>query len=181
MKPYLLHLLMIPALVLLICNPFTYALAYSLSRLLFSSVSPFQSLAVFLVISYGAYLCWFRGRNPRDWVVLGISGVVALFWSFFALPFVVWMAGMILVFSIMRGLIMKKSLSGFGTDLTHTLVGAGAAVFLFPVGLSLSVGVFLIIQFLCDLRSQQPRTVHHPDRFYENLKTVKQILASQSP
>ncbi len=172
-RPHFLHLMMVPVLTFLVCNPLANGV---LEMAATSSGSYLKNAAVLLTLFYGTYLQFFRNYQGRNWPILGGAAAVGIVLPHLPLPWPLWVFALSLFFSTIRILILEKSARAFPRDLAAFWVGFLVAGLLAPLGMMISVAGFLLIQIIAEFKDQDESPAFHPDRFQESYKTADRIL-----
>lgn len=168
-KANFIHFLVVPVITILVCNGVTMSLARMSSLGL-------GFLMVTLIVCYGMYLHFFRITKAQNIIVIGITSILGLGWSCLYIPDLMWLAGFVLLFSMMRSLVLQKNIIGFGHDLVWTSLGAGVGVFLYPASFSLGLFSFLIVQIMHELREAKEDVKGKKDRFNDSLKMANEVM-----
>lgn len=173
-KRPLLHLFMVPILTLLVANGLSLGVLQSLTW-----SNSWLRLEGFFWLShaaYGGYLLFFRSSCPRT---LGVYLFSLLFSALLLLSAPagwVILGFQILLFSLMRSFIFKKSLTQSGIDLMYTSVGVIGALFLYPISLFLAVMVFFTLQMMGDLGTLSATPLVFTDSFEKHHKMAEEVL-----
>jgi|APSaa5957512535_1039671.scaffolds.fasta_scaffold127213_2 hypothetical protein len=175
-KTNMFHLLLAPIMALVITNGFTYALVNLTSYAFYPYLARGQWYALLITIAYGLYLHFALNRQRSNYLVLLMTALASLFWSWILPVGLIWFAGQSLLFALMRSFILHRNAKLFAMDAGYVAIGGACALFLFPISSFLALTVFLVVQILCETRQASHQAVYQKDRFNESLKVAKQVL-----
>ncbi len=172
-RPNLLHLLLVPLIIMLVCNGISTAILWQFSSGL---IHFWQNAALLVMGLYGVYLMW-RTRARPDWRV-ALCVIAALVINYWTVPGFLWFGAMAVLFSGARLSLLRGSTSALPADLLAALVGLAAALFLVPASLTAAVAAFVLVQLIYEMRRGEIVTAPlGADRFREGLRTAERILA----
>ncbi|MFO1519615.1 MAG: hypothetical protein U1F57_08160 [bacterium] len=175
-EPRLTHLLMVPLITALVCNPFANSLFG-----LFSWEADLYliHMAAAITFLYGIYLKLFRSPPKTSWKVLWIASGAAIGLSYLPSGGLFTLAGFGLAFSGMRVFLLGEPLKVLPKDLLAFGAGVVVASLFTPVGLIASVAAFLLTQLIYEMRGGEAQTFTR-DRFDESRHTAEKILKNIS-
>jgi hypothetical protein len=169
----LFHLLSIPILTFLACNPISNALLSFASE---NSASYLKNLAVMVTLLYGLSLQFFCPRRNKHWIGLAVAGMIGFGLSYLELSWPLWLGGTALTFSGMRLTLMEKDARSLPKDLVAFFMGLCVAVLVSAFSLTASVAGFFLVQGIFEMNRPESAGLFIRDRFRESYSTAEKIL-----
>jgi len=174
-KPNFLHLLMVPILTLLVCNPLS---GWLLNLSTFGTGSFLKSLGISTLLSYGLYLNVLRPHRRPHWLSILFAFAGAVTFSWLLTGALLWLASLALLFSLMRISILELDHSHLPVDLLAVAAGIGAATVLISVSLPAALAAFFLVQLIYEMAWMHGGAGFAADRFQDGYRTADRILKS---